>query len=103
MLPFFLSRLDQSMPPFVTKLERTVTETFQQNVYVTPSEIFDYPQLKFCVEVIGANWIIHSVDCPFISNEGAKSFIENAPISDEEKEQIAYKNAEWLFGLTNRS
>ncbi len=99
MLPFFLSRLDQSMPMSVTKLERTVTETFKQNVYVTPSGIFDYPQLKFCVEVVGADRIIHSVDCPFISNEGAKPFIENAPISDVEKAQIAYKNAELLFGL----
>ena len=100
MLPFFLSRIDQSMPQFVTKLERTVTETFKQNVYITPSGIFDYPQLKFCVEVVGADRIIHSVDCPFISNEGAKPFIENAPISDAEKEQIAYKNAEKLLGLS---
>lgn len=99
MLPFFLSRIDQSLPPSVTKLERTVTETFKQNVYITPSGIFDYPQLKFCVETIGADRIIHSVDCPFISNEGAKPFIENAPISDEEKKQIAYRNAEILFDL----
>lgn len=99
MLPFFLSRLDQSLPQEVTKLERSVTETFKQNVYVTPSGIFDPPQLKFCMEVLGSDRIIHSVDCPFISNEGAKSFIENAPISDEDKEKIAYKNAEKLFSL----
>lgn len=99
MLPFFLSRLDQSMPQTVTKLNRTVTETFKQNVYVTPSGIFDYPQLKFCVEVLGADRIIHSVDCPFISNEGAVPFIEKAPISEREKELIAYKNAETLFKI----
>lgn len=99
MVPFFLSRIDQSMPPSVTKQKRTVTETFKQNVYITPSGIFDYPQLKFCVEVVGADRIIHSVDCPFISNEGAKPFIENAPVRDDEKEQIAYKNAEFLFKL----
>lgn len=100
MVPFFLSRIDQSMPQFVTKLERTVTETFKQNVYITPSGIFDYPQLKFCVETVGADRIIHSVDCPFISNGGAKPFIENAPISETEKELIAYRNAERLFGLS---
>lgn len=98
MVPFFLSRLDQSMPQSVTKLNRSITETFKENVYVTPSGIFDYPQLKFCVEVLGANRIIHSVDCPFISNEGAKPFIDNAPISDKDKELIAYRNAERLFG-----
>ena len=99
MVPFYLSRLDQSLTQAVTKLERTITDTFKQNVYVTPSGIFDYPQLKFCVEVLGADRIIHAVDCPFISNEGARLFIENAPISDDEKEMIAHGNAERLMKL----
>lgn len=99
MVPFFLSRLDQALPQSVTKLNRTITETFRQNVYVTPSGIFDYPQLKFCMEVLGADRIIHSVDFPFISNEGARPFIENAPISDEEKEKIAHGNVEALLKL----
>ncbi len=99
MVPFYLSRLDQSLTQSVTNLERTITETFKQNVYVTPSGIFDYPQLKFCVEVLGADRIIHAVDCPFISNAGAKPFIENAPLSESEKEMIAYRNAEKLFRL----
>lgn len=97
MVPFFLSRLDQSIPPMVTGLEKTVTEYFRENVYITPSGIFDYPQLKFCVEVVGADRIIHSVDCPFVSNAGAKPFLENAPISDGDKEKIAHLNAERLF------
>lgn len=99
MVPFFLSRLDQALPQSVTKLERTITETFRQNVYVTPSGIFDYPQLQFCMDVVGADRIIHSVDCPFISNEGAKPFLENAPISDSDKEKIAHLNAEKLFKI----
>lgn len=99
MVPFFLSRLDQALPQSVTKLEKTVTETFKQNVYVTPSGIFDYPQLKFCMEVLGVDRIIHSVDYPFILNDGALPFIENAPVDESEKELIAYKNAEKLFGV----
>ncbi len=99
MVPFMLSRLDQSMPRSVTKLERSITDTFRENVYVTPSGIFDYPQLKFCVEVLGADRIIHSVDCPFISNAGAQPFLDNAPIQEEEKELIAHGNAEMLFNL----
>lgn len=99
MIPFFLSRLDQAMPQTVTKLERSITDTFRQNIYVTPSGIFDYPQLKFCIEVLGAERIIHSVDFPFISNKDAKPFIENAPISDKDKEKIAHCNAENLFKM----
>lgn len=99
MVPFFLSRLDQALPRSVTKLERTITETFRENIYVTPSGIFDYPQLRFCMDVLGADRIIHSVDYPFILNDGARRFIENAPITESEKQLIAYKNAEKLFGI----
>ncbi len=99
MVPFFLSRLDQALPQNVTGLERTITETFRQNVYITPSGIFDDPQLQFCIDVVGADRIIHSVDCPFLSNAGAKPFLENAPISQDDKEKIAHQNAEKLFRL----
>ncbi len=99
MVPFFLSRLDQALPQSVTKLHRSITETFRQNVYVTPSGIFDHPQLRFCMEVLGADRILHSVDFPFIGNEGAVPFLENAPIHQEEKEQIAHRNAEALLKL----
>ncbi len=99
MVPFFLSRLDQALPQKATHLERTITETYRQHVSVTPSGIFDYPQIKFCLEVLGANRIIHSVDFPFIPNHGAKEFIENAPICNASKERIAHGNAETLLKL----
>lgn len=99
MVPFFLSRLDQALPKSVTGLEKTISETFRDNVYVTPSGIFDYPQLRFCMDVLGVDRIIHSVDYPFILNNDALSFIENAPITENEKELIAYKNAEKLFKI----
>lgn len=99
MVPFFLSRLDQALPQTVTKLTRSITDTFRRNVYVTPSGIFDYPQLKFCMDMLGADRIIHSVDFPFISNQDAKPFIQNAPIGDEDKEKIAHCNAEKLFKI----
>ena len=99
MVPFFLSRLDQALPQKATHLERTITETYRQHVYVTPSGIFDEPQLKFCAEVLGADRIIHSVDFPFIENQGARSFLENASICAEDKELIAHGNAERLLRL----
>ena len=97
MVPFFLSRLDQALPQSVTKLRRTITETFRQNVSVTPSGIFDYPQLKFCMDVLGVDRILHSADFPFIGNDGARPFIEHAPICASDQEQIAYRNAEALL------
>ena len=99
MVPFYLSRLDQALPRKVTKLQKTITETFAQNVWVTPGGIFDYPQLQFVMQAVGAERILHAADFPFLGNEGAKSFVEQAPISSEDKAKIAYKNAERLFRL----
>lgn len=100
MVPFFLSRLDQALPKEITKLSKSITETFAEHVYVTPSGIFDYPQLQFCMQVLGSERIIHSVDFPLVGNKTAKSFIEQAPISVSDKEKIAYKNAERLLKLS---
>lgn len=88
MVPFFLSRLDQALPQSVTRLSRTITDTFRQNVYVTPSGIFDYPQLTFCAEVLGVNRILHSVDFPFIGNQQAKSFLDNAPLPTRKRRRL---------------
>lgn len=99
MVPFYLSRLDQALPQSVTGLGRSVTETFRENVFVTPSGIFTYPQLRFCMDVLGVDRILHAVDYPFILNDEAASFLENAPITQSEKECIAYKNVEKLCKL----
>ena len=99
LVPFFLSRLDQALPREVTGLSRTITETYAQHVYVTPSGIFTYPQLQFMIQVLGADRIIHSVDFPLVGNEDARSFLENAPVSDAEKQKLHMGTQKIFLGL----
>jgi len=99
MVPFFLARLDQSLAPEITRLPKTITEYFLSNVWVTPSGMFTLPHFQFILNVIGADRIIYSVDYPYIANTGARAFLEDAPISQENKEKIAHGNAERLFRL----
>jgi len=49
--------------------------------------------------MMGADRIMYSVDYPYYPNEGAREFLENAPISQQDKEKIAHGNAERLFRL----
>ncbi|RFM26971.1 amidohydrolase [Deminuibacter soli] len=98
MVPFFLERLDMSMPKSLTKLEKNISEYFRAHVYVTPSGMFSYPQLKYVMDTIGIERILYSVDYPYIEDNGkAVAFLKNAPISQDEKEMIAYKTAERLL------
>ena len=66
---------------------------------MTPSGILTYPQLQFMIQVIGAERIIYSVDFPLVGNEGARMFIENAPVSEADKEKIAHGNVQKLLGI----
>jgi hypothetical protein len=68
-------------------------------VFITPSGMFSQAQLRYCVEVVGVDRIIHAVDFPMLGNEGAVSFLADADLSDEDKARIAHGNADKLLGL----
>ena len=99
MLPFYLQRLDDSIPQAATGLLRSITQTFKEHVYVTPSGMLTLPHFRFVYELVGAERILYSIDYPYQTLDGARTFIENLPVSQAEKEMIAHRNAESLLGL----
>ncbi len=99
MVPFYLARLDSSLQQNKTGLQRTITETFTQHVYVTPSGMLNLPHLQFTHQVMGSDRLIYAVDYPYLTNHGARAFLETAPISQADKEKFAHGNAERLFRL----
>lgn len=74
-------------------------EYFRENVDITPSGMFNQAQLQYCVATLGVDRILYSVDYPFIGNDAAVSFLDEARLSDEEKHRIAHQNTETLLGL----
>ena len=99
MVPFYLDRLDEALPRRVTGLERTVGDYMRQNTYITPSGMFSQAQLRFCVDVLGTDRMMYSVDYPFIGNESAAAFLEEADLPDAAKEDIAHRTAERVLKL----
>jgi predicted TIM-barrel fold metal-dependent hydrolase len=99
MIPFYLERLDQQLPKDVTGLDRTFEEYLKENVYITPSGMFNQAQLQFCVETVGVDRIMYAVDYPFLSNEKAESFLADARLSVAEKEAIAHGTAERVLAI----
>jgi predicted TIM-barrel fold metal-dependent hydrolase len=99
MVPFYLQRLDDVMPPKVTGLSGTVSEIYRRHVWVTPSGMFGLPHFDFIHKVIGADRIIWSVDYPFLTLDGTREFLENLTVSEDDREKMAYRNAENLFNL----
>jgi predicted TIM-barrel fold metal-dependent hydrolase len=99
MVPFYLQRMDDMLPPEVTGLSRTVSQTYRDHVYVTPSGMLNLPHFEFIHKVIGADRIIYAIDYPYLTMTGARAFLEQLNISQEDKEKIAYRNAEILLRL----
>lgn len=98
LVPFYLNRLDDQLGKTL-QLERKISDYYKSNIYVTPSGLFSEAQLKFAISEIGADRIIYSGDYPFLIDKNTRSFLENASISNLEKEKIGYINAEKLLNL----
>lgn len=99
MVPFYLQRMDDMLPPEVTGLSRTVSQTYRDHVYVTPSGMLNLPHFEFIHKVVGADRIIYAIDYPYLTMTGARTFLEQLNISQEDKEKIAHRNAERLLRL----
>ena len=98
LVPFYLNRLDDQQAKTL-QLERSFSDYFKNNIYITPSGFFNENQLQYCINEIGADRIIYSGDYPFLKDDNTKSFLENSKISQKDKVKIAFKNAKQLFGL----
>ncbi|MBQ7608828.1 MAG: amidohydrolase [Desulfovibrionaceae bacterium] len=98
-VPFFLQRLDDSIPQEATGLRRSITQTFREHVYVTPSGMTSLPHFLFVRDVVGIDRLLFSVDYPYLSLNGARAWLESLPVRHEEKEQFAFRNAKELLRL----
>jgi predicted TIM-barrel fold metal-dependent hydrolase len=82
----------------VAKLQRSVVDSMRHNLYVTPSGMFSESYLQRSIEVVGVDRILFSTDYPYQyrPERGARSFLEEATLSDESKQRIAHLNWERL-------
>ena len=99
LVPFYLQRLDDMLPPGATGLQRAVSQTFRDQVYITPSGMLNAPHFAFCREVLGIERMLFAVDYPPLSMNGARRWLEELPVGDEERTAFAHGNAEQLLRL----
>jgi hypothetical protein len=98
-LPFMLPRLDRSLVPAVTRLERSLGDYLRQNIHYTFGG-FNFPAtFQNLLAEVGVERIMFSVDFPYGSMQEARTFLEQLPISAADRERIAHGNAERLFKL----
>jgi predicted TIM-barrel fold metal-dependent hydrolase len=52
------------------------------------------------IEKIGLERVMWAIDYPFQQTPPSVAFIESASLSESEREQIAFRNAERIFRIT---
>ncbi len=99
MVPFYLNRLDDTLPRQVTGLQRTILDTYRDQVWVGPSGMLQLPHFMFVREVVGIDRLVFSIDYPNLTMTGARHWLEHLPISDAERRAFAHGNAQKLLRL----
>jgi hypothetical protein len=98
-LPFVVQRLDRTLSPARTKLERPVSAYLRENVHYTFSGFNFTPVFLILLLQAGVGRIMFSTDHPYGSMAEGRAFLDQLPVSDPDRERIAHSNAERLFGF----
>ena len=102
-LPFWIWRLDYMAAPGSRAALRNKlkpSEYLQRNFAITTSGLEDPLVLRFCIDKLGIDHVMWAIDYPYQPTAPAVAFLESAPLSDREREQVAYRNAERIFRIS---
>jgi 2,3-dihydroxybenzoate decarboxylase len=97
-LPFLLWRIDSVLRRPPNKAIR-VAETFRNNFHITTSGFFSDPALLCCIQEVGVERILFSVDYPFAENLPGTAWMERLQLNGADKAKILHGNARRLLKL----
>ncbi|KAK0389345.1 hypothetical protein NLU13_2920 [Sarocladium strictum] len=72
---------------------------FERNVFITTSGNFSTEGLKFCIDTIGVDRCMYSIDTPYDEIEEAQAWWRTVDLDEATKEQVGRTNAIKVFKL----
>jgi len=101
-LPAMLARCDKVFSPATNAyLDRSVSETLLNQLWITTSGFFDMPSFMAAFLSFGADRILFSVDYPYAPNTAGRRFLDTLPVSSADLAKIAHGNADGLLKLSD--
>ena len=100
-LPFMASRLDSRYATLDTgrRIERMPSEYLGTNIHITTSGVPSPAALSGAIQALGAESIMFAIDYPWEDTASAVAAFDGAPLTDDERELISFRNAERLLRL----
>lgn len=99
MVATWLDRADEVLGAGATYLSRPVSGYYREQVWVTPSGMYNHNQLDHIVAEIGAQRIIYSEDFPYVVRDDVSEFLDKASLSEADKNAIAHGNLEAIIRI----
>jgi predicted TIM-barrel fold metal-dependent hydrolase len=91
-IPFSLWRIDQSMSRQENEGGLRFRETFSEHFWITTSGNFSDPAMLCCIQEMGVDRIIFSIDYPFVDNPPGTEWMERLSLSRDDKQKILNGN-----------
>ena len=79
--------------------KKSLYEYFKDNIWITTSGQFSTAVLNFCINLVGADRILYSVDFPYETYHDAANWFDNVNINTRDKLKIGRENAKRLLKL----
>ena len=102
MLPMMLDRADQVFALDVDHLQRPVSRTVLDQVWITTSGIFNEPPFLAALLTFGIDRIMFSVDYPYAPDALGRKFLERISLSPADMEKLTHGTADALLKLKVR-
>lgn len=100
MLPMMMVRSERAFKPGNGGAnQRTLTDTFHEQLFITTSGFFTQPPLRIAFDTFGIDNIMFSVDYPFSTNEMGIEFLNAIELPEGDVAKIAHGNADRLLKL----
>jgi uncharacterized protein len=99
-LPAMLARCERQLGPELPHLQRPLSKTITDQVYVTSSGFFTNPPFLAALQTFGIDRLMFSVDYPYDSNADGRKFLDNLPLAGDDLEKFAHGNADRLLKLS---
>lgn len=96
-IPFQIARIDEALSRDTPM--KNFRQVFSKHFHVTTSGFFSDPALRCCIEEIGLDRILFSVDWPYASNVAATEWIRKTPMTEADKQKLLSGNAKRLLKL----
>ena len=96
-IPYTIARIDEALSRDTPM--KNFREVFTSHFYVTTSGFFSDPALQCCIQEIGVDRVMFSIDWPYASHAAGVDWIRKAPLSDVDREKVCSGNAKKLLRL----